>query len=328
VAFWSLVLMAPIVFRRSSSQGRRLSTRARWTATAAVAVAIIIAGGVNVNALSVWLYELLYEQMPGEAWTVMGGARNAAFLAGPLAIAVLMLRRGTAAQPRSLHTSTAMLFSLLSVTVASLLVGANVVGLFHGITGRGMAVSAVALTSSASDSAVALRNGLLMALACLAGAGAMSLRAWRSQDGAGTVARPAMPGLLAFGLCGILGVTLLSVDQLLRSHHEAMGWIHALIDPAAPAGRAGAVADGLAISLGAVLVGGAVLTVVVLTAGVVTWRATRGRAPHRLFTWASRAAIVIAIAGAAYHTRVVVTNLAAFYETVDELRAKAGLPPR
>jgi hypothetical protein len=225
--------------------------------------------------------------------------------------------------------SAAMLFSLLSVTVPALLVAANVAGLFHGISdGHSTGLGPVA--SGVSDSAVALRNGLLIALACLAGAGAMSLRAWGRQDGAASVARPAMSGSLALRLSGLLGVILIGVDQLLRAHHAAMVSLQLMIDPGQfrPGGRVHAVADGLESSLSLLLVGGAVLTAIVLVSGVMTWRATRSRAPHRLFTWVSRAAIVIAVAGAAYHARVVVTNLASFNQTVDQLRADAGLPPR
>jgi hypothetical protein len=320
VAFWSLMVMAPIVFRAAAPA----VSRPAWLRTrrlGLVVIALLIVGATQNEVVRTWLY-LLYRDLGG-AWRAVGSMTPVAFLAGPLAIALLLLRRRTGgAWDAPVAFSGLMFFSLLSVTVAGLSSAASVVGLRSG----GHAVLA-----AVSDAALAMRNGLLMALVCLLFAGGTAGREWWR----GRTSAPFPPEMSrgrALGWSGLLIATLFGVDQLLRAHHGAMRALILMADPGF-ARRSGSlqvlVQDTFQHSLLLLLAGGFALTSVVVVAGVKGWRAGRARGPHPLFTWVSRAALIVAVAGAAYHARVVVTDLASFHEIIDRLiDHRRANPPR
>jgi hypothetical protein len=324
VAFWSLVLIAPVAFRTTAVRSRAKWSRTRRLSLAVVAivvVAIIVAAAGLGDVVEVWLYLVFLDL--GGVWTAIGRITQVAFLAGPLMIAFFLLcRRTVGPWGASFPFSVLALFSLLSVTVAGFASGASVVGLRSG--GNAVLVAV-------SDAALAMRNGLLTALACLLFTGAIGGREWwrdRFADGSPpNVSRPQ-----AWAWSGLLVATLVGVDQLLRAHHSFMRALTLMADADFArwsASQQVIVTDTFHHSLLLLLVGGCVLTSVVVLAGVKGWRVARGRGSHPLFTWVSRAALIVAVLGAAFHARVVVTDFASFHETVGRLiEHQRTNPPR
>ena len=109
-------------------------------------------------------------------------------------------------------------------------------------------------------------------------------------------------------------MTILGADQLLRLQHEVDGWILAIFDPTRPpaAGALAAQAAGAGNSLAHLFFGSAALTVVAFAASYFIRRALRGRPLHPLLVWTSSAALVLVLAGAAWHARVLTADLEAF----------------
>ena len=319
VAFWSLVVMAPIVFRAAVTPSRPPTPRARRLRLAAIG--LLVLGAIGFSQLDEAVRAWLFSQVPGSTWRTVGLITPVAFLAGPLAVA-LLFRRRRMADPLdgSARVSALLLVSLLSVTVAGLASGASVVGLLYGISRTGSGGYGV-VVPVVSDAALAMRNGLLMTLVCLLFAGAVGAREWwRRRTSAASPLE--MSRRQALGWSALLAASLFGVDRLLRAHHDVMrAWIlMADPDPARRSEFLQALAEGaLQHSLLLLLAGGFVLTAIVIVAGVKGWRAARAQRADHLFTWVSRAALVIAVAGAAYHARIVVTDLASFHGTVDRL---------
>jgi hypothetical protein len=328
VAFWSLVLIAPVAFRTTAARSRPPASRARRLGLALL-VLIVVVPMLDEAVVAAWLY-LLYRDLGG-VWRTIGVIAPVAFLAAPMAFALVLLRRRpTGPWDAPARFSTLMLFSLLSVTVAGLSSSASMVGMLHGISQRGSGGYGVTVPV-VSDAALAMRNGLLMALVCLLFAAAIGGRAWwRGRTTAPSQPQMSVRRALAWSIL-LVGI-LLAVDQLLRAHHGAMhAWT--LMADSDPARRLEVLQvfeqETLARSLQFLLAGGFVLTAIVIVAGMKGWRLLRAQRAHHLFTWASRAALVIAVVGAAYHAQVVVDDLASFHETIDRLiEYQRANPPR
>jgi hypothetical protein len=326
VAFWSLMVMAPIVFRAAAIPSRPPSSRARRLGVAAIA--LIVVGAIGFSQLDEFWREWLFRQVPGGMWRTVGLITPVAFLAGPMAFALVLLRwRMAGPWNQSAGVSALMLFSLLSVTVAALSSGASVVGLFVGVAQTGSGGYGV-VVPVVSDAALAMRNGLLVAVGCLIVAGAIGGRAWwRGRHSIASSSR--MSRRLAVGWSALLAAILLGVDQLLRAHHDVMRALTLMAEPD-PVRRSEflqVLAQGtLEHSLLLLVTGGFALTAVVIVAGVKGWRTVRALGAHHLFTWVSRAAVIVAVTGAAYHARVVVADLASFHDVVDRLRANTRGP--
>ena len=329
VAFWSLVLIAPVAFRTTAVRSRPPASRARRVGR--VILAIVVAGAIGFSQLDEFWRGWLFNQVPGNTWRTMGLIAPVSFLAGPVALGLVLLRRRTAGPwDAPTRVSALLLLSLLSVTVAGLASGASVVGMLRGVSQTGSGGYGV-VAPVVSGAALAMRNGLLTAVVCLLFAAAIGGRAWwRGRTTAPSQPRMSMPGALAWSVL-LVGI-LLAIDQLVRAHHEAMrAWI-VMSDPD-PAHRSLSlqiIAEGtLSDSLVLLLAGGSVLTTLVIVASVKVWRSLRARGPHPLFTWVSRAALAIAVVGVAYHSRVVVADLASFHETIDRLlEHQRANPPR
>jgi hypothetical protein len=329
VAFWSLVVMAPVVLRTAAPT----VSRPPWSRTrrlGLVLLALVIVGSTLDEAVvGAWLF-LLYRDMGG-VWRTIGSIAPVAFLAGPASLALVLRRRQTAGLWfASVPFSALMLFGLLSVTVAGLSSGASVAGVFQGISQTGSGGYGV-VVPVVSNAALAMRNGLLMALACLVFAGAIGGREWWRQRIV-AVSAPELSRRQALAWSALLVAILFGLDQLLRAHHGAMRALTLMADPD-PARRSELLQvlphETLAHSLMLLSTGGLVLTAVVVVAGVKGWRAVRARGPHPLFTWVSRTALILAVLGAAVHARIVVTDLSSFHETIDRLiEHQRANPPR
>jgi len=256
----------------------------------------------------------------GSTWRTVGLITPIAFLAGPIAIVLVLLRRPSAPRDASARLAALLLLSLLSVTVAGLASGASVAGTLHGISQTGSGGYGV-VVPVVSNAALAIRNGLLMAVPCLFFAAAVAGRArWRGRVTVSSQPEMSLPRALAWSL--LLVAILVAVDQLLRAHHEAVrAWIvMADPDPARRPASLQVIAEGtLSDSLLLLLAGGFVLTVIVTFAGVNAWRALRAQRAHHLLMWVSRLALFVAAAGASYHARRVDADLASFHETIDRL---------
>jgi hypothetical protein len=57
------------------------------------------------------------------------------------------------------------------------------------------------------------------------------------------------------------------------------------------------------------MVAAVVLTLILAVVGISTWRAVRDRRPPTWFLWASRAAVIVALVGAAWHTTITYADM-------------------
>lgn len=312
VAFWSLVVMAPVAFR--NWPGRRQHPRAFLKATALVVVAIGI--------VAVWrttMHEVLgaiLEGIPESMLGALGAAGSLAFIAGPLAFLAMVVGRRTT-QSAGFHFAAleAGLVSLLSVTVAAVLASAGHVATLKGIGQRGSAGMSL-VAHSVNNAAQPMFYAVIALAACLLVGGIWALRTGHRSRAAAVTSVPRISGATAFGLSAMLAFALLAVDQLLRVHHEMMNGSMILLNPARlKSVDIRAVIAGVEESTGLLLVGGMLLTLVVLTFATITRRVTRSKQMHPVLGWTSSVALVVAVAGAAWHISVLNATL----ETIHSL---------
>ena len=138
---------------------------------------------------------------------------------------------------------------------------------------------------------------------------------------------------LAVGLSALLGLAIAGVDGLLRLHHELMNVTIMLIDPAkgtdaVTAGIGGSVSRGIMErNAGALIVGGGLLTLAMLAAGLGTWRASRARRPHGLLVWTSTVALIVVVVGAAWHVSLLSASLESYRDVISRSAAAASSRP-
>jgi hypothetical protein len=274
----------------------------------------------------------ILESFPNWVFSVMGAASGLAFLAGPLALVMLAPRRWAGGlQQFHARLPAATLLSLLSVTAASVTGTASLVHVFRRIAETGSGGAGVVAEAGVA-AAQPLLYGVVTIAACLLGVAALTLRRGGSGYPTTTAEGGPMSPFLAVGLSALLGLAIVGVDGLLRLHHELMNVTITLIDPAK---RADAVTAGIAGSVWAaiaernssvLIVGGGLLTLALLVAGLGTWRASRARRPHRLLVWTSTVALVVVVVGAAWHARLLSASLESYRDVIG--RAAVAMSPR
>lgn len=270
---------------------------------------------------------------PNCAYSVLDAANGLVFLTGPLALVMLAPRHWSGGlQPFRARLPAATLLSLLSVSAASVTGTASLVRVFMRIaeTGRGGA----GVVAEAGVAAVEpLLYGVVTLAACLLGVAASTLRRGGGGHSKTTAERAPMSHFLAGGLSALLGLAIAGVDGLLRLHHELMNVTIMLIDPAkgtdaVTAGITGSVSAGIIERNSSVLiVGGGVLTLALLVAGLGTWRASRARRPHGLLLWTSMIALIVVVVGAAWHGSLLSASLESYRDVISRAAAATSSSP-
>jgi predicted nucleotidyltransferase len=153
----------------------------------------------------------------------------------------------------------------------------------------------------------------------------LGLRGVRGRGPTQTDGRPRMSAMQSAGLSGLVIAGLFAVDRLLSHYQEAMNVVLILLGPTTPAERAAGFEELMETSEGIVTLfgAGAMLTICLIVFGVGLWRASGRHAPTALFTWTSRAALVVALAGSIWHTTAafaVVRDVERLVEWVETMR--------
>jgi hypothetical protein len=320
-AFWKLVGIAPFALGHKSP--------AQQAPRGFLPVTVLVVG---VMVLFVgwrpWMSQqlgALFDLLPEGGMTTVGQFSGLAFLAGPLAIvAILAVARGRF--PVRLPEVT--LLALLSVVAAAVLSTAAAVGAFQDIGREGSA--GVGMVVGAMTSSVApLSAGIAAFMACLAVMAVVAFALRSHEWPGGMTGSGSMPAAVALGLSVLVVASVLSIDQFLRAHREFTEAIVMLVTPVRPGsmglGARAAQQEEVALTL---LSWGAFLTVMLPIAGFSTWRASRSRRAHALFTWTTRVAVIAAIATSTMHLRAIQRDLESFDQRVAEMRAMNPRHPR
>ena len=321
-AFWSIVIMAPITLRQWPGHRRRARAYLRWISVIGVVSILAVAWQPIMNGGVQWIWQSLPEGTLG----AFGTARSVAFLAGPLAIAVLAVPRWNAGQTRfHVGAAEATMFAMLSVTVAAAMGTASLIDVFSGIGRAGSAGLAPVTRAIVGFNQPMFLAVVTLGFCALVIAGSASWSRTRDSSPRAAALAP-MSTPAAVGLSALLGLTILAVDQLLRLQGFVMSWFLRIIDPvrmaAAGAGRA-AQAD--SESMLVLFLWSAILTLSVIAAAYYTWRASRARTTHPLLAWTSRVALVVVLAGATWHAVAVNANLNEFHQLVEAAKSRPDL---
>ena len=298
LAFWSLMVMAPIAFR--NWPGRLNSRRAFWSVTALLGAVVVV-----VVVWTTTIEELLspiLNNLPEGTMSRLSAAGSLAFLAGPVAVAFALaagsLRGGDHLQAR---TPALLFFSLISIPAAALIATAGVWGTFEAIGRQGSAglgtvsTGVTAATEPLFYAIVAAASGILVC-------GLLAVRPVRNSVSASGTSS----SLGAAVGASVVLASLVTVDQLLRHQHESLLWLRMLLDVPSPSGlNAAQLAQRMEHSISLVMVIGTLLTVALPVTGIILWRSLRTGSAHPLLTWTSRGAVVLALAGCVWHGAVI-----------------------
>lgn len=274
----------------------------------------------------------ILERLPNQVFNAMGAASGLAFLAGPMALLILVPgRRAGGLHQHHARLPAAMLLSLLSVTAPLVTGTASLVLVFRRIAETGSG-GAGAVAHAGIAAAEPVLYGVVTLATCLVGVAALTLRRGSSGHPDSTRERAPMSPGLAVGLSALLVLAMVVVDRLLRLHHGLMNGILTVIDPAR---RGNAIAAGVGGSgfaavaehnSSVLILGGGLLTLVLLVAGLAIWRASRARRRHPLLVWTSTVALVVVLVGAAWHARLLSAGLASYRDVTG--RTPAAVSPR
>jgi hypothetical protein len=299
-AFWIVVLASPIAFW-SWPMTPHADRRALLNVSALLVAALAVVAGLMTNGAVVAFAAL--EWLPDNLFAQLSATHPLAFTAGPVALGIIVaISRLRGLARFTVRSAEATLLILLSATLAVTTGAAVFVTAFTGIArtgGGGLGVI--------HDAWVLSLDGLMYAagvvVASLLVTVALTQRAAREVRTAAD--EPAqMTGRLAVALAGVMGLALVAVDVLLRTYTGTLQLMVSMFDPESGAARLGRIADTSALvahNTGLMFAGGAVLTVFLTVAGVLTWRVSRTRTPHAILTWASRVALVVVMVGAWWH---------------------------
>jgi hypothetical protein len=72
--------------------------------------------------------------------------------------------------------------------------------------------------------------------------------------------------------------------------------------------------------------GGSLLTVFLIAAGVTTLRVSRACVPHPILTWTSRVALIVAVAGAVYHATTLRAGMEAYHDILTRPAVAMAVP--
>ena len=295
-AFWTLVLMSPFAF--SDWPGRKQHARSMVVLTVVtIALAVAIGGRVLLDAPFQWVME----HLPAGTFGVLSAASGWAFLAGPLAIAFIFVRRRYSRHyDWQVDASVVVVLGLLSFCIGVVLNASAVFHTFEGVGQRGSA-GLFEVSRGITGASEPLVVSALGSLTCCVGAALLVLRdARRPPTGL------AMSTRSAVALSMLIVFSLVAVDQLMRVQQEGAYWALSLLGPydRSVPNSALATASGMERTIMTMLIWGTILTLAVLVSGIVIWRSTRSGARHPLLVWTTRIGVAAALAGAIWHAGV------------------------
>lgn len=320
-AFWKLVCIAPFAFGHAGPDEQ--PARGFWTVAVLVLAVMVLFVGWRP-----WMNQQLgrlFDLLPEGGMTTLGQFSGLAFLAGPLAIAAIL---AVARRRFPVRLPEVTLLALLSVSAAVVLSTAATVGAFEAIGTQGSAGIGVVVDAMTS-SVAPLSAGIAAFAVCVAGMVVFVLARRRHEWPAALTESGPMPIAMALGLSVLLVASVLSIDQFLRAHREFTEAIVMLGTPRRPGsccvGAQAAQQAEVALTL---LSWGAFLTVMLPIAGFSTWRASRSRAAHPLFTWTTRVAVIAAVVTSTIHLRAIQRDFDSFNQMLGEMRAMGPRQPR
>jgi len=320
-AFWKLVCIAPFAFGHAGPAEQ--PARGFWTVAVLVLAVMVLFVGWRP-----WMSQQLgrlFDLLPEGGMTTLGQFSGLAFLAGPLAIAAIL---AVARRRFPVRLPEVTLLALLSVSAAVVLSTAATVGAFEAIGTQGSAGIGVVVDAMTS-SVAPLSAGIAAFAACVVGMVVLVFARRRHEWPAALTESGPMPIAMALGLSVLLVASVLSIDQFLRAHREFTEAIVMLGTPRRPGsccvGAQAAQQAEVALTL---LSWGAFLTVMLPIAGFSTWRASRSRAAHPLFTWTTRVAVIAAVVTSTIHLRAIQRDFDSFNQMLGEMRAMGPRQPR
>ena len=262
------------VTSKQEAQPAGLPARGFWPVAALVLVAVVLFVGWRsfMNEQFAWLVN----GVPENVFASLGRFSRFSYLAGPLAIAALLL----AARRRfRIGLPEVTLLSLLSVSLTAALSAAAVIAAFTSI-GRSGVGALVRVTDAMTASVAPLSTAIAACGVCVLGMALIAMVQRNRPSPSSSPALVPMPIGMALGLSFLAIVSVLSIDQVLRAHREITQAIVVLTDPIkVTAAGGGAFASRLEVS-GTVLLWGTFLTLMLPLAGIATWRASRLRIAH------------------------------------------------
>jgi hypothetical protein len=321
VAFWSVVMIAPVALRQSPHSGRSMSI---FAATVLVALAVGLAFLPPTELLQVTSHFI--DGLTNVTLTRLGAVAGWVFLTGPLALMLLFVaRRRLVIDLPGLGFSTAVLLSLLPVTAACALGATNFLATFQEIGRTGSAgfrpvLDGVTLTMSSITRGVASTTACLMVVLVLM---------WRNLRTSVGTSVDSGSRLTPVAFLVALMIALAGADQLLRLHHQMNQATLVLLelDPAIRLQRGGfqAAMDSFEKTVILAAMAGAFMSVAFAAAAVLAWRTfLRSRVIARLV----QVVAAVALAGAAWHTGVLRNDQQALEVLAKRAASSVSTAPR
>jgi hypothetical protein len=123
--------------------------------------------------------------------------------------------------------------------------------------------------------------------------------------------RPVLSRSAAVTLTVFSVVCIAGFHVVMELQHRVMRALQMLLTPfdQLPAGRTSLSIAQESEYVVHLMVAAVVLTLTLAVVGITTWRAVRDRRPPAWFLWASRAAVIVALVGAAWHTTIAYADM-------------------
>jgi hypothetical protein len=324
-AFWALVVVAPVAFR-NWPVAPHTDRRALLHVSGLIVLALVASALLMTTMPITGLIDLL----PDGWLRALGDARLAAVMAGPAVLILLVALRWTLGSERFVvRTTEATLFSLLSVTAAIVAGTAAYATVFTGIARTGSGGLGV-IVEAAVSSLQSLALASLTLAACLIVIALLSARLARASHPPSATPPARMPARLAVALSALLWVAIVAADLLLRTYRGTMALASSMFafPPGSPAG-ASSLAEAVTLlehNMSLLFLGGSLLTVFLIAAGVTTLRVSRACVPHPILTWTSRVALIVAVAGAVYHATTLRAGMEAYHDILTRPAVAMAVP--
>jgi len=297
LAFASLLVVSPIAFRAWPG-------RERGDGAPLVTLAVLAVAGIALwqwwipigQPMEEWLGRIGRPPLPAAAW--------AAVLVGPALVGAYVLMRKHAPDGDATVAPVLLPVALLSVAIPLALGAAAVINTFSpigktGSAGLGLVMGAVRAATMPAVYALLAAGLSLLVVAKLA-----------FQPEAG-MNRPVLSRSAAVTLTVFSAVCLAGSHVVMELQHRVMRALQLLLTPfnELPAGRTSLSIAGESEYVVHLMVAAVVLTLILAVVGITTWRALRDRRPPTWFLWASRAAVIVALVGAAWHTTITYADM-------------------
>jgi hypothetical protein len=304
IAFWKLVVLSPFVF--ADWPGRRQFAHS-LTHIGAIVVLLVVTFGAKSEWMARWLVEI-YPRVLGRFISV-SDLGPYVWMLTPIAVAVLVAigRRS----PFRAAPAAIIMISGATVAAAASYGAAGFVTAFDGVGARGSTGFGPMISAF---EALIVPN--LLALG-ITGAAVMLLivSQWRARNlvaaDAGPV--PSLSGAAALVLVMSMVVSLVAANRWLMINEELIDAALAMANPTRAKALGGnRVVMGMTEVAIPLMLLGVVISVTMLAAAFVAWRASRVRRPNPLMIWSTRVAVVALLVGCIWHANVISGQWQAF----------------